>query len=415
MARVWIEDRADHTAYTQAVANARQAGRTPPGRYRVRWYGPDGKPKMKTVQRKVDAEAERTRIESRLGDGSYRDPSAGRARLAEVAESWLAAQAHLKRSTHNRYRNVLDVHVLPRWGSTPLNSVRYDDVAEWLADLLSGEATGGRKLSARSVRKAYVVLSRVLGFAVKAHRIAFNPAAGVPLPKVAPTDHVYLDEVQVEALAEAVGEYGLFIRLLAYTGLRWGEASALKVGRVDLGARRAYIAEAYADDGGKLYLDTPKNHERRSVPLPRFLVDDLTTYVAERSPDELLFTAPHGGPLRIRNFRQRFFDPAVGAADLGHLHLTPHKLRHTAASIAIASGADVNVVQTMLGHKSATLTLDVYGHLFPDRLDEVSKKMHKRRAMILAKAQAKAAKAELKAKKAAEELAALTEEDALPA
>lgn len=148
-------------------------------------------------------------------------------------------------------------------------------------------------------------------------------------------------------------------------------------------------------------------------PVPR--QDDLTAYVAERAPDELLFTAPQGGPLRIRNFRQRFFDPAVEAADLGHLQLTPHKLRHTAASIAIASGADVNVVQTMLGHKSATLTLDVYGHLFPDRLDEVSKKMHKRRAMILAKAQAKAAKAERKAKKAAEELAALTEEDALPA
>jgi integrase len=85
---------------------------------------------------------------------------------------------------------------------------------------------------------------------VKAHRIAFNPAAGVPLPKVAPTDHVYLDENQAEVLAEAAGAYGLFMRLLACTGLRWGEASALKVGRVDLDARRAYIAEAYAEDSG---------------------------------------------------------------------------------------------------------------------------------------------------------------------
>ncbi|OKK15583.1 integrase [Streptomyces sp. CB02488] len=63
----------------------------------------------------------------------------------------------------------------------------------------------------------------------------------------------------------------------------------------------------------------------------------------------------------------------------GHLKLKAHKLRHTAASLAIGSGADINVVQTMLGHKSATLTLDTYGHLFPDRLDEVSKKMHSRR------------------------------------
>ncbi|WP_236061897.1 tyrosine-type recombinase/integrase [Actinacidiphila acididurans] len=186
-----------------------------------------------------------------------------------------------------------------------------------------------------------------------------------------------------------------------------GRGVTLKVGRIDLDARRAYIVEAYADDNGKLYLDSPKDHERRSVPLPQFLVADLAGHIAEREPDELLFTAPQGGPLRIRNFRQRFFDPAVKAAGLDHLKLTPHKLRHTAASLAIASGADVNVVQTMLGHKSATLTLDVYGHLFPDRLDEVLEKMHKRRAKLIAKAKAKAVKAERKAKKAAEELAAL--------
>ncbi|MEU4184271.1 tyrosine-type recombinase/integrase [Streptomyces griseoluteus] len=398
-------------AYAGAVAKAKRAGRTPPGRYRVRWYGPDGKPKMKTFARKVDAEIERTRTESRLNDGSYRDPAAARVKLAEVVESWLAVQIHLKRSTRARYRGVLDVHVIPKWGTTPLDRIHFEDIAEWLADLLSGEATGGRKLSPRSVRKAYVVLSRVLGYAVKARRLAVNPAVGVPLPKAAPADHVYLDDMQVDALANASGAYRVFIMLLAYTGLRWGEASALKVGRVDLDACRAHIVEAYAEDNGKLYLDTPKNHERRSVPIPRFLAEELKPHVQGRGDEELLFTAPQSGPLRARNFRQRFFAPAVVKAGLGHLNVTPHKLRHTAASLAIASGADVNVVQTMLGHKSATLTLDTYGHLFPDRLDEVSKKMHKRRSKQLAKAKAKLEKAEKKARKAAEEVAAL-EDDA---
>lgn len=411
MARVWIEDRIGHAAYVRALAEAKSAGRTPPGRYRVRWYDPDGKPKMKTFARKVDAEAERTRMESRLNDGSYRDPAAARVKFAEVAESWLAAQLHLKRSTRARYRGVLDVHVIPKWGTTPLDRIHFEDIAEWLADLLSGEATGGRKLSPRSVRKAYVVLSRVLGYAVKARRLAVNPAVGVPLPKVMPADHVYLDDIQVDALANASGTYRVFILLLAYTGLRWGEASALKVGRVDLDACRAHIVEAYAEDNGKLYLDTPKNHERRSVPIPRFLAEELKPHVRGRGDDDLLFTAPQGGPLRARNFRQRFFAPAVMKAGLGHLKVTPHKLRHTAASLAIASGADVNVVQTMLGHKSATLTLDTYGHLFPDRLDEVSKKMHKRRSKQLAKAKAKLEKAERKAREAAETVAAL-EEDA---
>lgn len=292
-----------------------------------------------------------------------------------------------------------------------MDRIHFEDIAEWLADLLSGEAAGGRKLSPRSVRKAYVVLSRVLGYAVKARRLAVNPAVGVPLPKAAPADHVYLDDMQVDALANVSGAYRVFILLLAYTGLRWGEASALKVGRVDLDACRAHIVEAYAEDNGKLYLDTPKNHERRSVPIPRFLAEELKPHLQGRGDEELLFTAPQGGPLRARNFRQRFFAPAVVKAGLGHLKVTPHKLRHTAASLAIASGADVNVVQTMLGHKSATLTLDTYGHLFPDRLDEVSKKMHKRRAKQLAKAKAKLEKAERKAREAAETVAAL-EEDA---
>ncbi|OPH11469.1 hypothetical protein FE89_34430, partial [Azospirillum brasilense] len=89
MARVWIEDRIGHTAYARALAEAKRNGRTPPGRYRVRWYDPDGKPKMKTLARKVDAEAERTRMESRLNDGSYRDLAAARVKFVEVAESWL--------------------------------------------------------------------------------------------------------------------------------------------------------------------------------------------------------------------------------------------------------------------------------------------------------------------------------------
>ncbi|MFF7650519.1 tyrosine-type recombinase/integrase [Streptomyces sp. NPDC007983] len=99
-------------------------------------------------------------------------------------------------------------------------------------------------------------------------------------------------------------------------------------------------------------------------------------------------------------------DPPA-ACGLGDPTVTPRKLRHTAASPAITSGADLNGLQTMLGHDSATLTLDTYGHFFPDRLDEVSKKMHKRRSKQLAKAKAKLEKAEKRARKAAEAVAVL--------
>jgi integrase len=244
---------------------------------------------------------------------------------------------------------------------------------------------------------------------VTSHRLATNPASGVPLPKASPPDHVYLDHVQVEALASTAGRYRVLVLLLAYTGLRLGEALALRVGRVDLASRRAHVVEAYAQDynTGKLYLDTPKDHERRSVPLLRFLVKELKTYLAGKGDNELLFTAPEGGPVNGNNFRRRVFGPAVKAAGLGDLGVMPHKLRHTAASLAIASRADVKVVQTMLGHKTATMTLDTYGHLWPDKLDEVSKKLNKAREDQLAKVKAKAEKAERKARKAAERLAYL--------
>ncbi|SHN14506.1 hypothetical protein SAMN05216499_122105 [Actinacidiphila paucisporea] len=82
------------------------------------------------------------------------------------------------------------------WGTTPLDRIRYDDVAQWLADLSAGRTATGRELSARSVRKAYVVLSSVLGYAVKSQRLSHNPAVDVPLPRAAEAEHVYLDVVQ---------------------------------------------------------------------------------------------------------------------------------------------------------------------------------------------------------------------------
>jgi integrase len=119
--------------------------------------------------------------------------------------------------------------------------------------------------------------------------------------------------------------------------------------------------------------DTPKNHQRRTVPIPRFLVAELAEHIAGRGPDDFVFAAEKGGVLHLRNFRRNSFDPAVRATGIDGV--TPHALRHTAASLAIAAGANVKVVQTMLGHKSATMTLDLYGHLFGDQLDQVADAM----------------------------------------
>ncbi|PRX98172.1 tyrosine-type recombinase/integrase [Allonocardiopsis opalescens] len=399
MARVWIYDRTNDATYRSAVEKARKAKKDPPGRWQVRWYDPSGKLKTKTLAKKPDAERRKTDIENSLAEGSYRDPSAGKARFRDVAETWLAAQSDLKRSSRAKYRDALDDHILERWGDLPVSAITFDDVAVWVSELQRSRERGGKQLGASQTRTVYSVLSMVLDWCVP-RRLAANPAKGVPLPKLPPSDHVYLTYVQVEALATAAG--GLrtkydrptaaarvnraLILLLAYTGLRWDEASALRVGRVDLDKRRIQVVTAFNEVDGELYEDTPKTGERRAVPIPASLVAELKPLIDGRDPNDLVFTSARGNALRLRNWRRREFLPARKAAGLDALDLTPHKLRHTAASLAIAARADVYVVQRMLGHAKPSMTLDVYGHLWPDRLDEVADAMDARRIEAMAEA-----------------------------
>jgi integrase len=166
------------------------------------------------------------------------------------------------------------------------------------------------------------------------------------------------------------GPGGLAICVLAFTGIRFGELTALRVSRVDLDRRRLHIVESASEVGGRLVWSTTKNHQTRSVPVPPALIPDLARMCEGKQPADLVFTPPSGSPMRLGNWRHRVFDPACATA--GITGLTPHDLRHTAASLAIAAGANVKAVQRMLGHSSAAMTLDVYAGLFGDDLDSVA-------------------------------------------
>lgn len=281
---------------------------------------------------------------------------------------------------------------IPRWGEVELARVRHADVQKWVAGLSA-------ERSAATVRKVYRVLSQVLGSAVKDGRLVRNVAEGIALPRVQSKERRYLTHEQVAELADACAAvpvskyssttaadraaYRLLVLFLAYTGLRWGELAGLRVRRLDLMRRRASIVETYVVVDGHVAASDPKNHERREVPVPRFLVDVLAAHVAGKDGDALVFGGEKAGaPMRSRTFQRAVPDEA--AASVGLDGLTPHALRHTAASLAIAAGADVKVVQQMLGHKSATMTLDLYGHLFPDRLDTVADALDAARAAALA-------------------------------
>ena len=340
----------------------------PDGSFRARYRDATGREHARHFPRRKDAEAWVASVTVTQARGEWVDPARAKVTVQDWSAQWLAGQVQLKVSTHRRYRGLLEVQVLPTWGPVQIGSVAHNDVAQWVQRMT---AAG---LSASTVRQAHRVFSLVLELAVMDGRLARNPAKGVRLPRVVAKDKRFLSHEEVARLAQECGSRGVVVRVLAYTGLRWGELAALRVGRVELHRRRLLVAASVTEVDGVSVFGTPKSHQRRTVPLPGFLVDELTPVIEGRAPSELVFTGPGGGVLRVGNFRRDVFDRA--AARAGVAGLTPHGLRHTAASLAIGEGANVKLVQRMLGHASAAMTLDVYADLFDsdhgdlaDRLD----------------------------------------------
>jgi hypothetical protein len=125
-----------------------------------------------------------------------------------------------------------------------------------------------------------------------------------------------------------------------------------------------------------LHIGPPKTRaSRRTVGLPRFVVEELAAHLAvPADPEAFVFTAPRGGLLRVTGFRGRVWRPATRVAGLDGLRI--HDLRHTAVALWIAAGANPKEVAARAGHASVSFTLDRYGHLYPeadtalrDRLD----------------------------------------------
>jgi integrase len=230
----------------------------------------------------------------------------------------------------------------------------------------------GRGLSASRVRQAHQLVGAVLKFAVKAKHLPANPADGVELPRLPETEQRYLTHEQLHRIAVASGRQRTLVLVLGYCGLRFGEAAALRVANVDVTARRIRVRRSVTHVRKTGLVEGPtKNHTARTVPVPDFVVRLLATEIADRDGDALVFESARGGGYLTPGQARYAFAKAVKAVD-GIDGVRLHDLRHTCASLAISAGANVKVVQKLLGHKTAVLTLDRYGHLFPDDLDAVA-------------------------------------------
>ena len=180
-------------------------------------------------------------------------------------------------------------------------------------------------------------------------------------------------DIGTEAMYLAIAAAGVNI-LLGYTGLRWGEATALRLCDIDLVRRRIDVRRAHADVGGHIVLGTPKSHQARTVPIPRFLACELSELTDGKKPDDLVFTTPGGHVLRLPNWRREAFLSARSQAGIS-ARFRVHDLRHTAASLMIQAGYPPKMLQEIMGHASITTTLDLYGHLYPGDMDRYADRL----------------------------------------
>jgi integrase len=345
--------------------------------WQARWYeSATDRVRGKTFPTKAQAEAFQAKMVSTQREGSYVDPSLGRIPLARWADQYLERSDRLRPATKAAYAGALRRQILPTLGHRPLASMRPLDVQEW-ADRLRADG-----YSSGTIHLAYRVLRVVLEAARTDGRIASNPAQNLRL-KTTDRDSQemrILEPPEIQTLAETVESieprFRALIPFLAYTGLRIGEASALRTTNLNLAKREVVVTEGLSEG----QVGPTKTGRRRVVSLPKLVVAELERHLERFLPTEtgIVFASPQGGYLNRHNFYNRVWYPALKRAGLEGVRV--HDLRHTAVSLAIRAGASPREAMDFAGHSSIAVTMNVYGHLFPgqglslaDRLDELAK------------------------------------------
>lgn len=238
-------------------------------------------------------------------------------------------------ATDRRFLNALPVSV----SRSPVGELTHAEVERYVHRL---------RVSAGTKRRALISLSAFFGWAVRRGYRIDNPAKGVKVAGEAPSHAATMatwDDVEMIATQISDPGYRLYVRVMAYTGLRPGEMRALRVG--DVSGGRLRVLRSHPE--GHPEKDV-KNHQARFVPVAAAVRGDLEQYMSERSPRERVFTAPGGGLIASRNLRRDVHWPVIAP------ELRLYDLRHVAVSEWVRAGVPLATVRTWAGHSSLSVT-----------------------------------------------------------
>lgn len=294
--------------------------------------------------------------------GTFIDPKDGRTPVADIAAKWLEAR-DVEATTDARTKNILEVHILPRWGGVAVGAVRNSDVQIWVKGL-------GKTRAPRTVRKIYQQLTMIMRQAKVDGYITVNPCDDVRLPREdanpkarrALDAPVLADLLASQYVAGHPNRAGIIL-MMAGLGLRWSEVAGLRVRNIDLVERLVTVEETVVevDKVGLVRKPYPKNGKHRFTEIPRSVVEPLRFALSGKRPDDIAFASERAGvEMRRRTVKRAWLDKAVVDA-AAPPDYTWHEFRHTYASLAQAYGADRAHLADSIGHNSMEV-LDAYTH-----------------------------------------------------
>lgn len=364
----------------------------------TRWRDPSGRQRMRSFDRKSDAERKRREIDAELLRGEYIDPTAGQITFRDYATGWLAAQT-FDASTHEAVELRLRIHAFPVLGSKQLGAIKPSTIQAWLRSL--------DQLAATTRQVIFTNVSAVLSAAVDDELIRKNPckAPSVSRPKVRRRKVVPWAPQRVFAVRDALPErYRIVIDLGAGLGLRQGEIFGLAIDDVDFLHGKVIVRrQVKLFHGNRQVFAPPKNERIREIPLPDSIRDDLAAHLAshpavavtlpwkvttgEAAEARLVVTSRERKALNRNHFNTYVWKRALSAASAAlvdrfadahpdedapaSLHIDPtrengmHALRHHYASVLLDAGETIKALSEYLGHSDPGFTLRVYTHLLP--------------------------------------------------
>jgi integrase len=333
------------------------------------WSPRDRKRLSRTFTTRAAAKAWRQDMSVALRRGTA--VTGGQVTLRRAATEWLqAAEAGVirnrsgdpyKPSALRGYEQGLRIRLLPALGDKRLSDIRRSDVQRVVNGLLS------EGMNASSIRNALMPLRAIYRHALALDEVAVNPTTGLQLPAVRSKRERIASPDEAAALIDALPASDRAVWATAmYAGLRSGELQALAAEHVDLDRNLLRVEWSWDVRAGRV---APKSRAgRRTVPIAAVLRRHLVQHsLCHPSSASLFFGRPDGRPFSNQAVTQRARRVWARAA----MHpIGLHECRHTFASLMIAAGVNAKALSTFMGHASITITLDLYGHLFPGSEDE---------------------------------------------